>query len=89
MPEITKDMLIGDLLQIDMGVAPVLMAAGMSCLGCPASQMESIEEAAWVHGIDADSLMEVINDYFETKAEGGDTGTDGDDFDWSSFGYWW
>ncbi len=67
--EITKDMLIGDLMQLDMGIMPVLMAAGMYCVTCPASQMESIEEAAWVHGIDADSLIEVINEYFELKAE--------------------
>ncbi len=67
--DITKDMLIGDLMQLDMGITPVLMAAGMYCITCPASQMESIEEAAWVHGIDPDSLVEVINEYFEIKAE--------------------
>lgn len=59
--EITKETMIGDLLRIDMSVAPILMDIGMHCLGCPASQMETIEEAAAVHGIDADALVERIN----------------------------
>jgi len=67
---ITKDITIGELLQTDIGCAPILMAAGMHCLGCPASQMESIEEAAAVHGIDADALMAQINEYLEKKAAG-------------------
>ena len=62
---VTKDTLIGDLLQIDMNVAPVLMDIGMHCLGCPASQMESIEEAAAVHGIDPDALVQKINAVIE------------------------
>ena len=41
--------------------APILMEIGMHCLGCPSSQMESLEEAAMVHGIDADLLVEKIN----------------------------
>ena len=59
--EVTKDTLIGDLLRIDANVAPLLMGIGMHCLGCPSSQMESIEEAAYVHGIDPDSLVKEIN----------------------------
>ena len=59
---VTKETLIGDLLQIDANVAPVLMDIGMHCLYCPASQMESIEEAAYVHGIDPDSLVRRINE---------------------------
>ncbi|MCR4842051.1 MAG: DUF1858 domain-containing protein [Eubacterium sp.] len=58
---VDKDTKIGELLQIDANVAPVLMDIGMHCLGCPASQMETIEEAAMVHGIDADLLVEKIN----------------------------
>ena len=61
MAKVSKDMLIGQLLQIDANIAPILMRAGMHCLGCPASQMESLEEAAMVHGIDADLLVEKIN----------------------------
>ena len=61
MAKVSKDMLIGQLLQIDANIAPILMRAGMHCLGCPSSQMESLEEAAMVHGIDADLLVEKIN----------------------------
>lgn len=64
---ITKDMLIGELLQIDRGTAAVLMGAGMHCIGCPASQGESLEEAAFVHGIDCDSLVAALNEYFAVK----------------------
>ena len=59
----TKDTMIGDLLKIDAGVAPILLGIGMHCLGCPSSQMETIEEAAMVHGIDADTLVGKINDF--------------------------
>ena len=55
MAQVTRDTNIGDLLRIDMGVAPILMGIGMHCLGCPASQVESIAEAAMVHGIDPDA----------------------------------
>ena len=60
--EITKEMTIGQILQIKPAVAPVLMAMGMHCLGCPASQGESIEEAAMVHGMDIDELMKQISE---------------------------
>ena len=54
MAQVTKDTLIGELLQMDVErVAPILMNIGMHCLGCPSSQMESIEQAAMVHGVDA------------------------------------
>ena len=55
MAKVSKDMLICQLLQIDANIAPILMRAGMHCLGCPSSQMETIEEAAMVHGIDPDA----------------------------------
>ena len=55
MAKVSKDMLIGQLLQIDANIAPILMRAGMHCLGCPSSQMETIEEAAMVHGIEPDA----------------------------------
>lgn len=60
MTGITKDMLIGDILRQAPEVAPVLMQAGMHCLGCPASQGESLEEAAMVHGMNIDELMAAI-----------------------------
>ena len=58
---ITKDTIIGDILTIAPQTAPLFMNIGMHCLGCPASQGESLAEAAMVHGIDADLLVEKIN----------------------------
>lgn len=72
MKEVTKDMLIGQILQEDATVAPILMASGMHCIGCPASQGESLEEAAMVHGLDADELVAQINEYLAKKAEQAD-----------------
>lgn len=63
MAKVSKDMLICQLLQIDANIAPILMRAGMHCLGCPSSQMESLEEAAMVHGLDVDVLVNQINDF--------------------------
>ena len=59
--KITKDMTIGELIGSFPQVAPILMQVGMHCLGCPSAQAESLEEAAMVHGLDADLLMEKIN----------------------------
>ena len=59
--QISKDMLIGALVQMDDCVAPILMRAGMHCLGCPASQEETLEEACEVHGIDVQELVEELN----------------------------
>ena len=50
MKEVTKDMIIGDMLAQDMSIAAILMNAGMHCIGCPSSQGESLEEACLVHG---------------------------------------
>lgn len=65
MARVTKDTMIGDLLQIDQNVAPLLLNIGMHCLGCPSSQMESIEEAAMVHGLDPDDLVVEINTFID------------------------
>lgn len=62
MAQVTKDTKIGELLQLDKDVSPILFSIGMHCLGCPASQMETIAEAAMVHGVDADELIKAIND---------------------------
>lgn len=62
MTGVTKDMTIGEILRTNPEVAPVLLDAGMHCLGCPASQGETLEEAAMVHGIDVDELMKVIEE---------------------------
>ena len=60
MAEISKEMTIGEILATAPNIAPLLMGVGMHCLGCPASQGESIAEAAMVHGIDVDALMEQL-----------------------------
>ncbi len=61
MAEISKDMTIGEMLRANPDIAPVLMEAGMHCLGCPSAQGETLEEAALVHGLDADELMKQIS----------------------------
>lgn len=66
MKEITKDMYIGEILQIDRGLAEILMNAGMHCLGCPSSQMESLEDAAMVHGFNVDELLKQLNNYLKS-----------------------
>ncbi len=63
--KITKDMTIGEILKINQNMAGVLMAGGMHCIGCPASQGESLEEAAMVHGIDVDLLLTRLNTFLE------------------------
>ena len=61
MAKISKDMTIGELIAMDTNIIGILMGAGMHCIGCPSAQGESLEEAAMVHGIDADLLVEKIN----------------------------
>ena len=58
---INKDMLIGELLREKPEAAEILMRFGMGCIGCPSSQMESLEQAAMVHGIDLQKLLEELN----------------------------
>jgi len=65
--QITKDMTIGSLLGADELIAPILMRAGMHCLGCPASQAETIEEACMVHGIDCEQLVANINEILKDR----------------------
>lgn len=67
MSKVTKSMLIGQLLKLNQDIAGVLMRAGMHCIGCPSAQMESLEEAALVHGIDVDILVQQINDFLDAK----------------------
>lgn len=63
MAEITKDMTISEIISVDTNIVPILMQSGMHCIGCPSAQGESLEEAAMVHGIDADELEAKINEY--------------------------
>ena len=69
MAKVTMDTLIGEAIQIDQGIIPILMGAGMHCIGCPSAQGESLAEAAMVHGIDADSLVNAVNEYLTAKAQ--------------------
>ncbi|MCG8538627.1 MAG: DUF1858 domain-containing protein [Clostridia bacterium] len=59
--QITKDTLISDILRMNPKSAEILMRYGMGCLGCPSAQMESLEQAAMVHGIDLETLLEELN----------------------------
>ncbi|MDR1253750.1 MAG: DUF1858 domain-containing protein [Oscillospiraceae bacterium] len=58
---ITKETVIGDVLDIDDSLAPIFFEIGMHCLGCPSARGETIEQACDVHGVDADALVEKIN----------------------------
>ena len=64
---VSKDMIIADMLKIDPGIAPILMASGMHCIGCPSAQGESLEEAAMVHGLEASKLVDTVNEYLAKK----------------------
>ncbi|NCC43453.1 MAG: DUF1858 domain-containing protein [Clostridia bacterium] len=63
MAKVSKDMIIADLIKLDQNIIAILMRAGMHCIGCPSAQGESLEEAALVHGINPDMLVDQINDY--------------------------
>ncbi len=65
--KITKDMIVGEVLDIDNGAAKYFFEIGMHCLGCPASRGETIEQACSVHGADVDQLIEKLNAYFADK----------------------
>lgn len=67
MKEITKDMVIGDILDADAGTAMFFFEMGMHCLGCPASRGETVEEACAVHGVDVNELVARINEYLASK----------------------
>ena len=65
--EITKETTMGAMLEYDMGIAYVLMQAGMHCVGCPSSIGESLEEACAVHGLDADVVLSSIQEYLNSR----------------------
>lgn len=61
MAQITKDTIIGDILDIDRTTAPYFLEIGMHCLGCPSARGETLEQACEVHGVDVDALLEKLN----------------------------
>ena len=65
--KITKDMIVGEVLDMDTGAAKYFFEIGMHCLGCPASRGETVEEACAVHGVDADALIARVNEYLASK----------------------
>ena len=65
--KVTKETLIGDILDFNVETAQFFFEIGMHCLGCPHSRGESIEDACLVHGTNADELVAKINEYFESK----------------------
>lgn len=67
MNEVTKDMLIGEILDNDRGTAQFFLNMGMHCLGCPSARGESLEMACEVHGVDVDELVADINAYLASK----------------------
>ncbi|HAP33999.1 MAG TPA: disulfide oxidoreductase [Lachnospiraceae bacterium] len=69
MVTVTKDMRIGELLQLNDMIAPFLMQNGMGCIYCPSSAAETLEEACMVHGIDSDMLTADLNDVLREYEE--------------------
>lgn len=67
MAQITKNTVIGDILDMDETTAPFFLEMGMHCLGCPASRGETVEQACAVHGVDADELITKINAHLAAK----------------------
>ena len=61
MAQITKDTIIGDILDIAPDTAPIFLSIGMHCLGCPSSRGETVEQACMVHGVDVNELLEQLN----------------------------
>ncbi len=61
---VTKDSIIGEILDADRATAPYFIAMGMHCLGCPASRGESLEQACAVHGVNCDEMVEKLNKHF-------------------------
>ena len=63
MVKVDKSMIIGDLIKLDENLIYILKREGMHCVGCPSSQMETLEEAAYVHGMDPDVLVSRLNEF--------------------------
>ena len=61
MVTITKDTIIGDILDMAPQTAPIFLSIGMHCLGCPSSRGETVEQACADHGVDVDKLLEAVN----------------------------
>lgn len=69
MATITKDMTIAQAIALDQNIIPVLLEIGMHCLGCPSAQAETLEEAAMVHGLDPEDLMDEFLNKLVSKTD--------------------
>ena len=69
MVKVDKSMIIGDLIKLDENLIYILMREGMHCIGCPSSQMETLEEAAYVHGMDPDTLVARLHEFLSAMEE--------------------
>ena len=69
MVQITKDTIIGDILDIAPETAPLFLSIGMHCLGCPSSRGETVEQACMVHGVDVDALLAELNNMTAVAAQ--------------------
>ena len=67
MNKVTKETVIGDILDMDATTAPYFLEMGMHCLGCPSARGESLEQACMVHGVDVNELVEKINAHLAGK----------------------
>ncbi|WP_099204065.1 DUF1858 domain-containing protein [Scatolibacter rhodanostii] len=67
MAVITKDTIIGDILDMDGTTAPFFLQMGMHCLGCPASRGETVEQACMVHGVEWEELVDALNEHMTDK----------------------
>ena len=67
MASVTKDTIIGDILDLDQSTAPFFLEMGMHCLGCPAARGETLEQACAVHGVDPEELVQKINEHLQSK----------------------
>lgn len=65
--QISKDMLIGEILELDVETAPFFFEMGMHCLGCPSARSETLEDACAVHGVDVDEMVNKINAFLACK----------------------
>lgn len=61
MVTITKDTIVGDILDVAPEAAPAFLNIGMHCLGCPASRNETVEQACMVHGVNTEELLSELN----------------------------
>lgn len=65
---VSRDTIVGNILDMDASTAPIFLAIGMHCLGCPASRGETLEQACAVHGVDCDELIAKINTHIAQNA---------------------